>query len=151
MAKRGVVRGFFGSLVNVKKWSNFDEVAASARFVTKSVKDLCQPQKGSSMSSSSFAEMMQKLNLTEDDIKKRMKYFLYYFVVYFFSALCLFFYMGYLIATSGRILSVLVTMILGLLMTVYAVREHFWYMQLKTRKLGCSFRDWLAFLLWRTK
>lgn len=149
--KKGVIKRFFSPLVDVRKWSDFDDVVDNAKFVTRSVKDLCNPQQEVNMQAANFEELKQRLHLTEEDIKKRTKYFLYYSLVYFFSALCLFFYMGYLIAVSGRILSVLATMILAVLMLVYAVREHLWYVQLKKRKLGCGFKDWIAFLLGRAK
>ena len=144
MAK--VVRSFFGSLVNVKKWSSYDDIVDNAKFVAKSFKDLYKPKKEVGIKDASFDELVKRLQLSEEDIKQRSKYFLYYFLVYFFSAVCLFGYLSYLIMVNGRLLSILVTLILAVLMLVYALREHFWYMQLKKRKVGCTFKDWFAFI-----
>jgi len=152
MAKQGIVRSFFGSLVNVRKWSGFDEVISNAKFVAGSLRNLCTPvQKKTDAVFSTFEEWAQKSQLTDEEIQKRAKYFLYYSIVYAIAALCLLFYVGYLIYSGGRILSILVTIVLTTMMFVYALREHVCYMQLKTRKLGFNFKEWVVFLFFGAK
>jgi intracellular multiplication protein IcmV len=96
-----------------------------------------------------FEEALQRLNLTEDQLKERMRTCLIMSCLYSFAALCFFIYSIYMIIHLhlGMILGILIT----ILMAVFAYRESFWYFQMKTRKLGNTFQDWVSFMLKRGK
>jgi intracellular multiplication protein IcmV len=149
MAKKGAMRGLFSSLLNIRKWSSYDEVKVSALAITHSIKDLYGVGRGNAERVESFDAAVQRLQLTEDDIKKRTRSFLYSSLVYFFIALALFAYTIYMMSVSRAIFAIVVCFILILLMLVYSFREHFWYMQMKKRKVGCSFKEWIAFIFGR--
>lgn len=151
MAKKGVVRGFFGSLINIRKWSSYDAVKDNATLLTRTVKDLYRPERNGAAKVESFAAAAQRLQLSESDIKKRMHYFLYYAVIYLLVAISLLAYTIYLTMVSTAVLAILGCFVLTILMLVYSFREHFWYMQMKKRKLGCTVKEWVAFVLRRTK
>jgi hypothetical protein len=42
-------------------------------------------------------------------------------------------------------------LVLASTLTLLAYHEHFWYMQMQKRKLGCNFHDWICFILRRAK
>lgn len=151
MAKKGIIKGFFGSILNVRKLSSYDEVKSVATSITRSVKDLYNTDRSDVVRVESFSSAMQRLQLTEGDIKKRTNYFLYYFLVYFLMAIALLTYAVYLMIIGGAILAVMASLVLTVLMLVYSFREHFWYMQMKKRKIGCTVKEWIAFILGRTK
>lgn len=152
MAKKGVIKSFFGSLLNVRKWSSYDDVKSSAVVLTNLVKDLYGLNKRNTTPQiESFSAAIQRLRLNENDIQQRTRYFLYYAICYFLVALALLAYTIYLMLGNGTILAVLVSFVLTALMLVYSFREHFWYMQMKKRKIGCTMKEWLAFVLGRAK
>jgi intracellular multiplication protein IcmV len=76
-----------------------------------------------------------------------MKHCLLMSILYFIAGLLFLTYTLYMILHLhlGMILGLLVTA----LMMLFAYREHFWYFQMKTRKLGNTFKDWLSFVLRR--
>lgn len=147
MAKKGFFRNTFGFLFNVKRWANVDEIKNYGRLIKNSAKDLTQTKpSGIAIESKDFSGAVQALRLSEEEIVRRTKYFFYYFLVYFFASIGLFIYAIYLMQTQGRFLSILATLFLGAAMFVYALREHFLYAEMKQRKLGCSVKEWLAFI-----
>lgn len=155
MAKKGIIKGFFGTLINVRKWADFDEIASVARFIANSFSDVCKPkstQADSRMDGvKTFDEMVQRLQWSEEDITKRTKYFLYQFVTYALCAVALFCYSTYLLLYGHMFLATLASFILTVLMCAYAFREHFFYMQMRQRRLRCHFKDWLNYVFKRAK
>lgn len=153
--KKGVIKGFFSSLVDVRKWANFDEVGDNARFISRTLKELLnrEPLDGDKKSGEkvTFAVLAQRMQWSEDDIKARTKYFGWVSLTYTSAGLLLLLYTGYLIHSSDRFLAIIATLVLGVLMLSYAVRELFWYVQMKQRKLGCNMQDVMNVLLGRSK
>lgn len=152
MAKKGFFKSTFGFLFDVKRWISADEIKRYGRLIKNSAKDLAQTKPAATTTiteaseAKDFAGAAQAFQLSEEEIARRTKYFFYYFLIYFCVSLGLLVYAIYLIQSSGRLLAVLATLFLGIAMFVYALREHFLYMEMKQRKLGCSFTDWLAFI-----
>lgn len=154
--KKGVIKGFFGSLVDVRKWTDFDDIKSNARFIASSYRDLL-PKKNQdgagegSKVAQTFDETVRLLQWSEEDIKEKTKYFFRYFIIYLISAIGLFFYTVYLLNVSNKTLAIFASLILAMVMLVYAWREHFWYMQMRQRKLGCTLSDWVSFVFKRAK
>lgn len=154
--KKGFIKRTFGFFFDFRKWTDFDEIIDNAKLISESARDLCavkseeedsEIQEQRILGIQNFEEMAEQFKLTEMEIQKRERFILYYLFVYLFSAVGLLIYSIYLMSHSGRLLAVLATTILTILLFLYAVREHLLYMQLKRRKLGCNFKEWLTFLL----
>lgn len=135
----------FKPFVNFPRWMNLRQLRANAAAIAKMIQDMRihRPE----VRRESFDEAIQRMNLTDEDIKDRMRTCLTLSVVYSFAALCFLIYTFYMIwhGHLGMILGILITA----LMAVFAYREAFWYFQMKTRTLGNTFRDWLSFLFKR--
>ena len=57
------------------------------------------------------------------------------------SACLIFVYAGYQFF-YGSIKAFIVSLVVMLIALVLAFRYHFWYFQIKQRKLGCTFNEW---------
>ena len=110
--------------------------------IISGAKELFKPQKAKY--DKNFAEAMQRLNLTEEQVTEQMKIRLHMALIYIGIALAIFIYAIYLLI-NGHFFAGILAITLGVLMSVYAYREHFWYMQMKQHKLGCTFKEWVEF------
>lgn len=147
--KKGPVRKFFKSFVDVKKWMAYDEVSGDVkttfglyrRLFTKSAKPVYHE---------TYEESIARQNLTEAQLTARKKAFLYSAIAYFVFALCLFLYFIQILL-NGHLFAAFFDLILVGVLSLLAYHEHFWYMQMQKRKLGCNFHDWISFILRRAK
>jgi len=88
-----------------------------------------------------FEEAMRRLNLTEENIQSAEKQ-------YFLMALC-FGAVGFILGLfciiflfKGFFAATLIAFGLTALIFAQAFKYHFWYFQIKHRKLGCTFEEW---------
>lgn len=137
----------FKPFVNFPRWMGLRQLKNNAAAIKAMFKDLrlYRPE----VRRETFEEAMQRMNLTEDQLKERMRTCLMMSIVYSFASLCFLIYTIYMIFHFhlGMILGILIT----ILMAVFAYRESFWYFQMKTRKLGNTVHDWVSFMLKRGK
>ena len=117
-----------------------DALAVNSKVTWDTTKDLFIPQEATR--TETFAEAMQRLNLTEADLEERSHRFLLYAYLFLLCA-CLSvvygFYLLFAVASyAGFVLSLAVTA----LFLAQAFRFHFWFFQIKFRKLGCTFKEW---------
>lgn len=131
--------------VNVSRWMGLAQLKANAVAIKKMIQDLRIHRPP--VRQETFEEAMQRMNLTEEILKSRIKTCLWLSILYTVAAIVLLTYSIYMIVHGqlGMIIGILLT---GLMM-VFAYREHFWYFQMKTRKLGNTFRDWVSYILRR--
>ncbi|CAL7959926.1 intracellular multiplication protein IcmV [Gammaproteobacteria bacterium] len=147
--KSGLTKKFFKSFVDVKRWSSYDEVSANTkttinlyrRFFSRSTEPIHQE---------TYEQSVARLNLNETQLANRKRAFLYSALIYFAFALVFFIYFIYLLVHMHLYAACLEFILLGLV-SIVAYREHFWYMQMQKKKLGCNFYDWVAFILRRAK
>lgn len=143
-------KGFFKRIVNIRDWTNFDEVMFHSRNVVRAYKAIYKPEPGTGRPET-FDEATRRLGLDEAAIKKKKNFFLLYFITYAIFGVGLFIYGIYLVKVSATFLAILLSFLLSALMFVYAMREHFWFMQLSKRKLGCNKKEWIAFIFRRAQ
>lgn len=65
---------------------------------------------------------------------------------YLVFAIFLFLYMGFMIAKRHYSVAILVLSLVSIC-AAQAFKYHFWYFQIREQKLGCSFAEWLSYLL----
>ncbi len=145
--KRKPIKKFFKTFVDVKKWSSFDEVSANTKNTWGLFKRLFS-RGGGEKRQETYEEAIARLSLNPEEVVARKNNFLYSTMIYAFFALGFFSYLVYLLL-NARFLAASLTIVLVALMLVAAYREHFWYMQMSKKKLGCSFKEWLDFVLRR--
>lgn len=132
-------------LVNFPRWMGFRQILDNGRNIVKTIQDL--KIRRPAVRDESFAQAMLRLNLNESDLQERKRFCFYQAIIYFILALIFFIYTIYLILHFS--LGVILSFLLALLMTTFAYREFFWYVQIRKKKLGCTFREVLAFLFRR--
>lgn len=145
--KRGVVRKFFKSFVDVKKWVSYDEVKSNTKNTWGLLRRLLRYDV-SKVRNETYEEAVGRLGLNQEQIAKRQQVFLYSMLIYGAFALVFFSYFVYLIFNL-RLLASIIMLILVFLMLLATYRESFWYMQMRKKKLGCNFKEWLDFILRR--
>ena len=89
-----------------------------------------------------FEQAIQRANLSEDDLKKLSRRFIHQVYLYLGATFFGFIYAFYLLF-NVNIVSGLLVIMLALYLIIKAYRAHFWYFEIKNRKLGCGFREWL--------
>jgi intracellular multiplication protein IcmV len=144
--KKGFIKKSFGSMFNVTRWIAWGEIVGSSKIIWGITRNtLTTDRSPKDAISETFEEAIQRLALTEDDIKIRQKTFLRNSIVYLIISMLLFAYVIYLLV-NGYILATFTSLLLTSLVLVYAYREHFWYTQMKHRKLGLNFKIWWRLL-----
>jgi intracellular multiplication protein IcmV len=130
-------------LVNFPRWMGLYQILVQARIIVGLFKDF-RSYPTEQVRKETFAEAMQRLNLTEQDVQARMKQCLWLSIIYALVALIFLAYTVYLIMHG--LLSFILALLLAALMAAFAYQQSFWYYQIKTQQLGASFKAWLKFL-----
>jgi intracellular multiplication protein IcmV len=137
----------FKPLVNFPRWMGLSQIWRQGQGIYRMIQDMRRPEQP--IVRETFEEALKRLNISESDLKERMKFTYRFALIYTFFGLIFLAYTIYMIfhGLLGSILGLLIT---ALLFT-FAYREHFWYYQMKVRRLGCSFREWLNYLVRGTR
>jgi uncharacterized membrane protein YphA (DoxX/SURF4 family) len=145
--KKGKVRKFFGSFVNVRAWVAYDELVANLgntcgffkRFFSRYQKEIRKE---------SYEEAVARMALTEEQLQHRKNTFLKSAITYLIFVLILCGYAIYL-SIKSKFLALFLVLFLLVPTILITYREHFWYMQMERKKLGCTFCEWLEFIFRR--
>lgn len=125
---------------NPSAWLGYDQLKSATGGIWDIIKTLLVPAK--SERTESFADAMKRLNLTNADLKEKMiiyRTYAYGFVIFAGCSFVTGFYLLFHHKTlSGWLLGIAVTT----LFLSQAFRYHFWYFQMKHRKLGCTLNEW---------
>lgn len=124
---------------NIRTWSDFDRMKAFTIYLQTGISRLFIPRKATA--TQSFNEALKQYQITERGLAKRQKSLLRTSILMCLLALGLFVYAIYLmtIYAWGAVLLSLTVMMMAL---VLAFRYHFWFFQIKRRKLGCTIQEW---------
>lgn len=145
----------FKPFVNFPAWMGLKQIYATTRELknlVKTVFKLGKPEaEEKNPSNETFEQAMTRFNLNDEQLLQRQKQFIKQAILYFTLGLALLIYAIHLLITTHFYLASIVTLILSVLMFTYAYRQHFWYFQIKSRKLGRTFKDWVAFAFKGTK
>lgn len=141
MAIRDVFKVNRKTFFNPRAWLGYDVVKSQSLFLYDLIKQIfVKPTPPENVET--FEESMQRQNLTEEDIQEAGKTYFSYAILFLILGMISFIFGFYLLILHhtfyGWILSLSVT---GLFL-VQAFRFHFWYFQIKFRKLGCTFAEW---------
>ncbi len=147
---KGVVKKGLFSGLNPTRWIGLGHLSDNAKTIKKIANGLVKTAKVDQSSSSykpkNFEEAMQHYGLTEESLKKRMRSALQIVVVCLSLSALMIAYMIYLFSKDLPLAS-FVCIMLTLLLWSYAFREHFNYFQMKQRRLGCTFKQWLFWMI----
>ena len=146
MKKKSMPRSkrVIGKILNLRSWTDWDRMKAFTLYLLNGVQQFFIPR--TTVDTESFEDAKKRLNLTDEDILVREKGLLRVSVLMVFFAFLLFVYAIYhfiYLQFLGGMLS-LVVMFVALVMSF---RYHFWYFQMKEKKLGCSIHEWLRYIM----
>jgi intracellular multiplication protein IcmV len=136
-------KGVAGQVVNVKvnKWINWNGIKDTFSKTTDTAKDLVRTHHVGEPET--FEEATKRLGLTEQDLKTKIQNFSKLFLIYVFIATIIFSYSVFITIKNKNLPGFLLGLAVTSLSLVNAFRYHFWCFQIKSRKLGCSFKEWL--------
>jgi intracellular multiplication protein IcmV len=140
---RGVGK-IFKPFVNFPRWMDLRSATTTAKQIGNNARDLFVPQKATHVET--FEQAVQRLHLTEKDLQVRMKNLQRMVVFYCLIAVALVVYTIHLLM-NGNVFAGILGTILTVLALAFAFREHFWYFQMKQRRLGCSVKEWFIGML----
>lgn len=124
----------------VKSWFSWDAIKSNTAYVGDNARSLLDVQKPEH--TESFEEAMVRLNLTEADIANQKAAFLRLALIIGSFAIVTLAYTLYLLFQFS-LGSAALAFVVTLLCIATACRYHFWYFQVKNRKLGCTINEWL--------
>lgn len=132
-------RHLFQQIFNIRLWFDWERMKAFTQYLLQGCKTFLVPQKA--QVTESFEEAMARLGLTDSDLLARQKGLLRLSLLTLGFAILL---LGYAIyhVFYGSLLAVMLSVVLMCVTLVLAFRYHFWYFQIKKRKLGCTIREW---------
>lgn len=137
--KKGL-KWFFKPAVSVKSWLSWDMVKDNTQYVKEGWDNIRKVP--TAAREETFEQAAERLQLTEADIKERQQSFLRLAIILVAFTIITLLYTLYLLWSAefgGGVLAFVVSLISA----VTAARYHFWYFQVKNRKLGCTVREWL--------
>ncbi len=129
------------TIFNVKSWLDVKRLQTGKRFIVEQVETYFIP--GRAKKIESFETAVARLNLSEAELLTRQKGLLRLSITMLCAAFLVFLYTLYNLFYTYYA-AVLVGTVVMLLALVMSFRYHFWYFQIKHRKLGCSLREWFT-------
>ena len=138
MAK-GKSRKFIKTFLNVPRWIGVDQLSAAGSSIKSlfySLTTIKKPQ-----FEETFEEAVKRMGLSEEDLAIKQKNCLIISIIYLLSALGMLIY-SYILFAKGFFLATVSAVSLSVLLSSFFFREHFWYTQIKNKKLGYTFKEW---------
>jgi intracellular multiplication protein IcmV len=130
------------SVFNVRQWSDYDRMKTFSQYLGQMIRHTLIPNKVEIKKSEEyFLEKVAAMNLTEADLEARKKRFYILSILMCVIALGVFGYSIYHMV-HGNLKAVVVSVVVTMIALVLAFRYHYWYFQIKIRKLGCTFGEW---------
>lgn len=128
-------------LINIRKWSDWDRMKSMTRNLAISIKKFFIPQK--IKHKESFAVAKKRLNLSNQDVIKRQNGLFRLALLMLSISALLFIYASYNFYYTNYMCGFLSLIVMSIALTL-AFRYHFWYFQIKNRRLGCSIKEWFT-------
>lgn len=129
----------FSSIFNVRYWFDWERVKSFTLYLTNGIKRFFVPQQ--TQDTESFTEAANKLNIDEAGLLSKQKALFRLSMLMVTLAGLIFGYSLYQLF-FGTFRAVIVSLVVSMIALTLAFRYHFWYFQIKHRKLGCTFNEW---------
>lgn len=138
--KESRIGRIFKRILNIRAWIDYDRVKSITMYLIDGLKKLFIPssEKGKK---ESFEVAVKKLHLNEQQLIDKKKALIRLTYLMCFLALTIFLYAIYQ-SVYGSWKAVIVSFVITWLALILAFRYHFWYYQIKERKLGCTLKEW---------
>ncbi len=132
-------RALIKRIFNVWEWMDVERLQAGGQFIKDGVKRvfISSPKRPVE----SFDEAQRRLKLTDEALTSRVRSLFRLSIFMLCLAVALLIYTVYHFI-FGTIHAGVLTFVLSLISLAFAFRYHFWYFQIKSRKLGCTLSEW---------
>ncbi len=129
----------FKRLFNFAAWLDVERIKVFTRYLINAIKNIFVPN--AATETESFAAAKIRLKLSDAELIAREKGLLRLSLAMVGMSVGVFIYAIYLFYT-GSIKGGILGVVLMFIALVLAFRYHFWYFQIKERKLGCTIQEW---------
>ncbi|CEG55846.1 type IVB secretion system protein IcmV [Legionella fallonii] len=126
-------------IINIRFWFDWDRMKAFTVALKNGIKRMFVPQQA--VTSESFNAAKTRMHLSDAELLSKQNALFRLSILMLAVAILLLGYGGYQIF-YGSLKAVIVSLVVTLIALVLAFRYHFWYFQIKHRKLGCTFNEW---------
>jgi len=142
MAVKDVVKVSRKTFFNPRAWLGYDTLKESTQGFFTIMRGVFGRRTFEPGEKETFSEATARLNLTENDLKDLQLTYFSYALLFLLIALGVLGYSIWLIIHLYLSAFILSFALIALLLS-QAFRFHFWYFQIKHRKLGCTLNEWL--------
>lgn len=128
------------TFINPRGWLGYDALKAHSQTLWKLIKVLFS--RATPEYTETFDEAMHRLGLNESDIENTKNSYLSFAIFFLILAVATLFLGLYLIIKYVSIAGLVLALASTALFLSQAFKYHFWYFQIKHRKLGCTYEEW---------
>ena len=138
-------RSTFKSMFNVKSWIGWESVSQGGSWIQSLFAAMLQRPK-QSLVNETYQEACEKYGYTPEFLEKQEKGFLQASQIYF-GVFCV--GIGYMTWLAIRHYTLAAAIMIPINFMLFALffRESFWHMQLKQKKLGMTFQNWISIVV----
>lgn len=126
-------------IIKVREWGDVARVQAMTTYLVTSIRRFFIPQKADH--GEAFETAKSRLKLTDTQLLTKQKGLFRAAIMMLVAGLCIFIYALYHLSHGNKLASFL-SIIIMLVAFMLAFRYHFWYFQIKEKKLGCTLQEW---------
>jgi intracellular multiplication protein IcmV len=154
MAVKDVFKVTRKTFFNPSGWFGYDSFKQNTSNVWKILQSVITPVTSTSdveqPAPATFEEAMERNHMTPQAVEELSKDYLLYTFVFLLLVAVSVYLSFYLLLDRGAFAGFLVGIAVALLFGVQAFRYHFWYFQIKQRKLGGTFAEWWLYVTRRS-
>lgn len=141
---KGLIRSFVGSIVKPSQWMGYSGAKGTAYSLMDMAKRLFR-ESDVNNAPKTVEEVAAELGLTSEALLKKERVFLRLAIWLLGLMVLVLGYAAYQFF-EGFYRAMFPTIVLSMVCLAQAFRYHFWYVQLKIGKLGCTFNDWFNYV-----
>lgn len=139
--------GFFRRRVGKAKdtlsdWMGVWMLVGVFKLIRDIVTSIFFPWKKEKGEAETYEEAVARMKLSDDDLEERKRMFVTQVWLYLGAGIGVIAY-GVWLAFQGYIIEMLLAFLVAGLSFAYAFRSHFWLFQMKQKKLGCTWKEYL--------
>lgn len=140
--KKSRIAGLMRSVFNIRSWIDYDRLRSFTSYLMVGIKRMFVPQKVDNPDAGKkFDEMVERMNLSEESLQTKARS-LYRLALIMGSVAGLIFAYALYHLVLGNWKATIISLVVTAIALVLAFRYHFWYFQIRQRKLGCSLHEW---------
>jgi intracellular multiplication protein IcmV len=146
MALKDIFKVSRKTYFNPTAWLGVSEVRGTTMVLWRILKDLFVPPVSSGREET-FDAALKRLDVSEEELQERGKDYYMYSVLFLGCGIFGVLFAFYIFIKHHTFAGFLLGLAAGALFLAQSFRYHFWFFQIKCRRLGCTIEEWKEFLL----